>query len=99
MANIDRLARAENELKHATKQLEELQARVKAIQQKVLKLRSDRILELVKNEGMGPEEVKEMIRVYQSGRPLRSYEADRADKESSEEAWELREEERPDEEN
>ena len=98
MANIDKLARAENELRHATKQLKELQARVKFIQQKVLKLRSDRILELVKNEGMGPEEVKEMIRVYQSGRPLRNFEAGMAASGDSEENGALGEDERPDEE-
>ena len=75
MANIDRLARAENELKTSTEQLEKLQARVKTIQQRVLKLRSERILELVKNAGMGPDEVKEMLLVYKSGRMLQRFDA------------------------
>lgn len=75
MANIDRLARAENELKTSTEQLEKLQTRVKTIQQRVLKLRSERILELVKNAGMGPDEVKEMLLVYKSGRMLQRFDA------------------------
>ena len=71
MANIDRLARAENELETVTKNLEAMQARAKAVQQRVLKLRAERILELVKNAGMGPDEVKELVSVYQSRQRLK----------------------------
>ena len=75
MANIDKLARAENELAVANKQLAEMQNRVKTIQQRVLKLLSEKILELVKNAGMGPNEIKELLSAYQEGRMLQRFEA------------------------
>ena len=61
MSNVDKLTRAENELETVNKQLAALQERAKTVQQRVLKLRSEKILELVKNAGMGPNEIREML--------------------------------------
>lgn len=76
MANADKLKRAENELEAVNKQLTTLQERAEAVRQRVFKLRSEKILELVKNAGMGPDEIKEMLSAYREGRMLQRFEAE-----------------------
>ena len=79
MANVDRLARAENEYETLSRNIAAMQTRLKEVQQRVLKLRSEKILDLVKNAGMGPNELKEMLTLYQKGQMPRRIEARNAE--------------------
>ena len=73
MSNTDKLAKTEKEYKSIVERIERDQERAKLLYQRILKLKDEKVLSIVKRSGLEIDELKSMIADYNSSRLIKEY--------------------------
>ena len=75
MSNTDKLAKTEKEYKSIVERIERDQERAKLLYQRILKLKDEKVLSIVKSSGLGIDELKDVIADYNSSKLIERYDS------------------------
>lgn len=101
MANVDKLNRTRNDIIRMEQHIQDSQKRFKELKQRLLKLEEQDFIRTVREAGLSPEELREMIRIFNQKRLLDHMdvpESDSTENEFREEEKEFEEEQESEEE-
>ena len=73
MSNTDKLAKTEKEYKSIVERIERDQERAKLLYQRILKLKDEKVLSIVKSSGLEIDELKDVIADYNSSKLIERY--------------------------
>lgn len=75
MANADKLQRARNEVSRMEQHIEDSKKRFKELQQRLLKLEEQDFIKTVREAGFTPEQLREVVNLYNKERILHRIDA------------------------
>ena len=78
MSNTDKLAKTEKEYKSIVERIERDQERAKLLYQRILKLKDEKVLSIVKSSGLEIDELKDVIADYNSSKLIEGYDCSMA---------------------